>query len=369
MQKKDELIDILKFGVIILTIIAAIGVVWMTIDRKNKSENFVLNNCYKYQKIENDRVGLFPTWTFIYVPSESCERKDGELKGTYVVEGDEITLKYVENVREKGYLAAYDSEGVITDSMGTFTIKYLSDSDKSVSERFDEIYSAYADEAKYKLLAHSVLTPKSDDFATWEEISAHYQMAVFPEWKSLLFHFYSYEWDKEALRFAVLDKKSKDVIEVVVFNRTDGNYMAKMIYPKKNKDLRNEMYWEFVNMDIRVDMDPIFEMSEKLVMTETRADDGALTVAVKNGSDYVIPTLGSCVHISYVQKDDVKSEDLYGREDYYDIQPGEIVYYNFSAEQMKNCETYEVEVWASAKSRMLETSLSEERRNMLKFGK
>lgn len=362
MQKKK----IIKLSLILAAIIVFIIYIWMNIDQKIKSDNFVLNYCKKYEKISNDRVVVHSIWT--YVPSEPSKNRNGETKDTYVTEGDEITLKYVKDVRRKGYLCAYDLEGVVTNPVGTFAVKYLSDGEASVAEQFDEIYSAYADEGKYELLSHSVIPPKADDFATWAEVSTHYQMVLYPEQDLSYPYFCSFELEKEALRFSVLDKESKNVTEVVVFNRTDGNYMVEMMYPQKSKELRDEMYREFVYLNIKADLDPLNEMKEKLVVTEKRADDGALTVAVKNGSEYIIPTLHCGINISYAKEIDGVTGAGYDNGDFYDVQPGETVTFEFPAEQMEHCDTYSLDVNLWADSTRFKDILSEERRNMLKFG-
>lgn len=334
MKKKNwlKIIAIITISITCVIYIAA------TLIHAYKVNNFVLEDSSRFEKIQTTHFICGSYYT--YIPSYS----GGDIYESCKIDSDELTLVYIKDVYSDKYLKVYDKENIITDPVATIKISYVQDQETPLYEQAETKYASYTDTAQYKLLEHSYLPPEDDNFTTWEEVYANYYLTVFPEYELDFITFPESVWDKEAFRFVVLDRDTKDITEIIYFERTDAIYCMEMNYPRNNDDVRNELYEEFVFLIIHADKKTIAEMYDNLELTEIWEDDNTLTVTGVNNSSHIIPNLSFSFDYNYTQTLDGYSGRNIGAPDFENVKPGEKVSYTFtiSDEEKTYLESYDV---------------------------
>lgn len=339
-MKKKNWFKVIAFSTISLSCIIYIAV---SLIQTYKVNNFVLKDSCVFENIETTHFTCY--YLLASVPSYPLGENGQNRFESYNTTTDELTLVYVKDPSTNRYLTVYDKEHIITDPVATIEIRYVSDQETPLYEQAETKYASYTDSERYDLLQHSYLPPEDDNYTTWEEIYAHYYLTVFPEDDLKFISFPEYEWDKEAFRFAVLDRDTKDIIEVVYFERTDGIYCVEMNYPRNNEEIRNELYNEFRTIKIHADSDPIDDMYENLDLTETWADDNTLCVTAVNNSSYTIPNL--CFNLNYWYTEPINGYNGGGENPTFkEVTPGEEIRhtFTFTDEQVINLKSCDVSI-------------------------
>lgn len=318
------------FKMIAITTISITCVIYIvaTLIHAYKVNNFVLEDSSRFEKIQTTHFTCGSYYT--YIPSFSGGNDRQTVYESYKTDNDELTLVYIKDVYSDRYLKVYDKDNIITNPVATIKISYAPNQETPLYEQAETKYASFNDSDQYKLLEHSYLPPEDDNYTTWEEVYAHYYLTVFPEYELDDISFPESEWDKEAFRFAVLDRDTKDIIEVVYFERTDGIYCVEMNYPRNNDEVRNELYEEFLFLIIHADKEPLTEMYENLECTETWEDDNILTVTAVNNSSYTIPNLSFSFDCNYTQAVNGYNGRSVSAPTFENVKPGEEVSYTFT---------------------------------------